>query len=103
MAILDNLYVGDENNDFLIFNRNSQKKLVTNLCNSLVEPQIWSIFADINGNVVFPCSFASQAVVYINTNQSFASIQTLGAARGVYVDSKSRLIVGTSTSLLIYY
>jgi hypothetical protein len=40
MMVLDQLYVGDENNDFLIYNKNSLVKLVTNLCNSLVEPEI---------------------------------------------------------------
>ncbi len=103
MVVLDQLYVGDENNDFLIYNKNSLVKLVTNLCNSLVEPEIWSILSDINGNVVFPCSFANQVVAYISKSQSFAKILTTSPPRGVYLDSKSRFIVGTATSLLIYY
>ena len=103
MVVSDQLYIGDENNYFLIYNKNSLVKLVTNLCNSLVEPQIWSILADINGNVVFPCSYANQLVVYINKTQTFANLVTDGAPRGVYLDSKSRLVIGTSTSLLIYY
>jgi len=68
-----------------------------------VEPEIWSILSDINGNVVFPSSFANQVVAYISKSQSFAKILTTSPPRGVYLDSKSRLIIGTATSLLIYY
>ena len=104
MLLLGNLYVGDENDNFIIYNSKYQVvKMVESICEQLVEQEVWSILADVAGNIVFPCGESSEIVLYTNTSESLTAVKTLDSPRSVYLDSKSRLIVGTANHLLIYY
>ena len=104
MSLFGNLYVGDENNNFIIYDKSFNiLKMVRNLCQQVVAQEIWSILADANGNIVFPCGQANEIVLYKNETESLTAVKTLGSPRSVYLDSKSRLIVGTANYFLIYY
>ena len=103
MVLLGNLYVGDENNNFIVYNQNKKLRMVENICEELTEQEIWSILADANGSIVFPCAETNEIVLYSNSTQTFSRATTIDSPRGVYLDSKSRLLVGTANHLLIYY
>jgi hypothetical protein len=103
MVLMGNLYVGDENNNYIVYNQNKQITMVNNICEELTEQEIWSILADVNGNIVFPCGETNEIVLYSNSTRTFTRATTIDSPRGVYLDSKSRLFVGTANHLLIYY
>lgn len=104
MVLLGNLYVGDENNNFIVYNNQlKQVTMVENICEEITEQEIWSILADVDGNIVFPCAETSEIVLYSNSTRSFTRATAMDSPRGVYLDSKSRLIVGTANHILIYY
>lgn len=101
MNVQGKLYIGDENNNFLVYQNNKEIGRELNLCTSLLTSEIWSIFADIDGNVAFPCFYDN--LVYLYSSKGQYGFIIAPEPRSVYLDSTSRFMVGTATSLLIYY
>jgi hypothetical protein len=100
MSIQKNLYIGDESNNFRIYQNGKQIGGKLNICPS-DSSGIWSIFADVDGNVAYPCSKDNLVSLY-SFKEQYGSL-IIPEPRSVFLDSTSRLIVGTGNSLLIYY
>lgn len=101
IMIYNDIFIGSSNNNILVYNNYNLKQEYTNVC-----PRVQSIYAlsaDKNDNIVYPCYANNEVYLYNNATGNKAVLDTKSPAWFIYLDSRSRLLIGTEKSFLVYF